>query len=87
MSIKLSESNVNNDLDDIKFSISQDLFNNFVDTLLLQQLLERNDISNETRSLLEEFFVKIRDQFVLKFSLDNRSQIEELKKILFTINK
>lgn len=71
-------------LNDLRFNITEDMNNMFIEVLMLRQMLKENKLSNKDRKLLEKELKELTTLFVMEFKKNN---VEERKLYNELINK
>ncbi|MCI8545160.1 MAG: hypothetical protein HFH09_02900 [Bacilli bacterium] len=64
------------DFQNLRFNITEDMNNTFIELLLTKQMLENKKTKKKDRQLLEEHLNNLKNQFVLDFRKNN---VEERK--------
>ena len=73
-----------NKLNDLRFNITEDMNNMFIEVVMLRQMLKENKLSNKDRKLLEKELKELTTLFVMEFKKKN---VEERKLYNELINK
>ena len=63
-------------LNDLRFNITDDMNNMFIEVVMLRQMLKENKLSNKDRKLLEKELKELTTLFVMEFKKNN---VEERK--------
>ena len=71
-------------LNDLRFNITEDMNNMFIEVVMLRQMLKENKLSNKDRKLLEKELTVLTTLFVMEFKKNN---VEERKLYNELINK
>ena len=71
-------------LNDLRFNITEDMNNIFIEVVMLRQMLKENKLSNKDRRLLEKELKELTTLFVMEFKKNN---VEERKLYNKLINK
>ena len=71
-------------LNDLRFNITEDMNNMFIEVVMLRQMLIENKLSNKDRKLLEKELTELTTLFVMEFKKNN---VEERKLYNELINK
>lgn len=71
-------------LNDLRFNITEDMNNIFIEIVMLRQMLKENKLSNKDRKLLEKELKELTTLFVMEFKKNN---VEERKLYNELINK
>ncbi len=71
-------------LNDLRFNITEDMNNIFIEVVMLRQMLKENKLSNKDRKLLEKELKELTTLFVMEFKKNN---VEERKLYNELINK
>ncbi len=71
-------------LNDLRFNITEDMNNMFIEVVMLRQMLKENKLSNKDRKLLEKELKELTTLFVMEFKKNN---VEERKLYNKLINK
>lgn len=71
-------------LNDLRFNITEDMNNMFIEVVMLRQMLKENKLSNKDRKLLEKELKELTTLFVMEFKKNN---VEERKLYNELINK
>ncbi len=71
-------------LNDLRFNITEDMNNIFIEVVMLRQMLKENKLSNKDRKLLEKELKELTTLFVMEFKKNN---VEERKLYNKLINK
>lgn len=74
----------NTKLNDLRFNITEDMNNMFIEAVMLRQMLKENKLSNKDRKLLEKELKELTTLFVMEFKKNN---VEERKLYNELINK
>lgn len=74
----------NTKLNDLRFNITEDMNNMFIEVVMLRQMLKENKLSNKDRKLLEKELKELTTLFVMEFKKNN---VEERKLYNELINK
>lgn len=74
----------NTKLNDLRFNITEDMNNMFIEVVMLRQMLKENKLSNNDRKLLEKELKELTTLFVMEFKKNN---VEERKLYNELINK
>ncbi len=74
----------NTKLNDLRFNITEDMNNMFIEVVMLRQMLKENKLSNKDRKLLEKELTELTTLFVMEFKKNN---VEERKLYNELINK
>lgn len=74
----------NTKLNDLRFNITEDMNNMFIEVVMLRQMLKENKLSNKDRKLLEKELKELTALFVMEFKKNN---VEERKLYNELINK
>lgn len=74
----------NTKLNDLRFNITEDMNNMFIEVVMLRQMLKENKLSNKDRKLLEKELTELTTLFVMEFKKNNA---EERKLYNELINK
>lgn len=74
----------NTDLTNLRFNITEDMNNMFIEVVMLRQMLKENKLSNKDRKLLEKELTELTTLFVIEFKKNN---VEERKLYNELINK
>lgn len=59
------------DFKNLRFNITEDMNNTFIELLLTKQMLENKKLKKKDRQLLEEHLNSLKTQFVLDFRKNN----------------
>lgn len=59
------------DFTNLRFNITEDMNNTFIELLLTKQMLESKKLKKKDKQLLEEHLNNLRNQFVLDFRKNN----------------
>lgn len=71
-------------LNDLRFNITEDMNNMFIEVVMLRQMLKENKLSDKDRKLLEKELKELTTLFVMEFKKNN---VEERKLYNELINK
>lgn len=71
-------------LSELRFNITEDMNNMFIEVAMLRQMLKENKLSNKDRKLLEKELKELTTLFVMEFKKNN---VEERKLYNELINK
>ena len=71
-------------LNDLRFNITEDMNNMFIEVVMLRQMLKENKLSNKDRKLLEKELTELTTLFVMEFK---KNDVEERKLYNELINK
>lgn len=71
-------------LNDLRFNITEDMNNMFIEVVMLRQMLKENKLSNKDRKLFEKELKELTTLFVMEFKKNN---VEERKLYNELINK
>lgn len=71
-------------LNDLRFNITEDMNNMFIEVVMLRQMLKENKLSSKDRKLLEKELKELTTLFVMEFKKNN---VEERKIYNELINK
>lgn len=71
-------------LNDLRFNITDDMNNMFIEVVMLRQMLKENKLSIKDRKLLEKELKELTTLFVMEFKKNN---VEERKIYNELINK
>lgn len=71
-------------LNDLRFNITEEMNNMFIEVVMLRQMLKENKLSNKDRKLLEKELKELTTLFVMEFKKNN---VEERKLYNELINK
>ena len=71
-------------LNDLRFNITEDMNNMFIEVVMLRQMLKENKLSNKDRKLLEKELKELTTLFVMEFKKNN---VEDRKLYNELINK
>ena len=71
-------------LNDLRFNITEDMNNMFIEVVMLRQMLKENKLSIKDRKLLEKELKELTTLFVMEFKKNN---VEERKLYNKLINK
>lgn len=71
-------------LNDLRFNITEDMNNMFIEVVMLRQMIKENKLSNKDRRLLEKELKELTTLFVMEFKKNN---VEERKLYNKLINK
>ena len=71
-------------LNDLRFNITEEMNNMFIEVVMLRQMLKENKLSNKDRKLLEKELTELTTLFVMEFKKNN---VEERKLYKELINK
>lgn len=74
----------NTKLNDLRFNITEDMNNMFIEVVMLRQMLKENKLSNKDKKLLEKELTELTTLFVMEFKKNN---VEERKLYNELINK
>ena len=74
----------NTKLNDLRFNITEDMNNMFIEVVMLRQMLKENKLSNKDRKLLEKELTELTTLFVMELKKNN---VEERKLYNELINK
>ena len=74
----------NTKLNDLRFNITEDMNNMFIEVVMLRQMLKENKLSSKDRKLLEKELKELTTLFVMEFKKNN---VEERKLYNELINK
>lgn len=74
----------NTKLNDLRFNITDDMNNMFIEVVMLRQMLKENKLSIKDRKLLEKELKELTTLFVMEFKKNN---VEERKIYNELINK
>lgn len=74
----------NTKLNDLRFNITEDMNNMFIEVVMLRQMLKENKLSSKDRKLLEKELKELTTLFVMEFKKNN---VEERKIYNELINK
>ena len=74
----------NTKLNDLRFNITEDMNNMFIEVVMLRQMLKENKLSIKDRKLLEKELTELTTLFVMEFKKNN---VEERKLYNELINK
>ena len=74
----------NTKLNDLRFNITEDMNNMFIEVVMLRQMLIENKLSNKDRKLLEKELKELTTLFIMEFKKNN---VEERKLYNELINK
>ncbi len=66
----------NTKLNDLRFNITEDMNNMFIEVVMLRQMLKENKLSSKDRKLLEKELKELTTLFVMEFKKNN---VEERK--------
>lgn len=71
-------------LNDLRFNITEEMNNMFIEVVMLRQMLKENKLSSKDRKLLEKELKELTTLFVMEFKKNN---VEERKIYNELINK
>lgn len=71
-------------LNDLRFNITEEMNNMFIEVVMLRQMLKENKLSNKDKKLLEKELKELTTLFVMEFKKNN---VEERKLYNELINK
>lgn len=72
------------ELEDLRFKITEDMSNMFIEIITIRQILKENKVSKKDKKLLEKELKELTELFVLEFRKNN---VEERKLYNELMNK
>ena len=63
-------------INDLRFNITEDMNNMFIEVVMLRQMLKENKLSNKDRKLLEKELKELTTLFVMEFKKNNVKERE-----------
>ena len=72
------------DINDLRFAITEDMSNMFIEIITIRQMLKENMLSKKDKALFEEELKELTTLFILEFRKHN---VEERKKYNELMNK
>lgn len=72
------------ELKDLRFKITEDMSNMFIEVITIRQILKENKVSKKEKKLLEKELKELTELFVLEFRKNN---VEERKLYNELMNK
>ena len=64
------------EFDDLRFNISNEMHNMFVEILTIKQILKENKLSKKDKKLFEKELKELTTLFVMEFRKNNTEQIK-----------
>lgn len=61
-------------LDELRFNVSEDMNNMFIEILLIKEMLENKNNKGKERELLQKQFDKLTKAFVIEFRKNNKKE-------------
>lgn len=71
-----------NEFDDLRFNISNEMHNMFVEILTIKQILKENKLSKKDRKLFEKELKELTTLFVMEFRKNNTEQIKTYNELV-----
>lgn len=72
------------DINDLRFTITEDMSNMFIEIITIRQMLKENKLSKKYKALFEKELKELTTLFILEFRKNN---VEERKKYNELMNK
>ena len=72
------------DINDIRFTITEDMSNMFIEIITIRQMLKENNLNKKDKALFEKELKELTTLFILEFRKHN---VEERKKYNELMNK
>lgn len=72
------------DINDLRFTITKDMSNMFIEIITIRQMLKENKLSKKDKALFEKELKELTTLFILEFRKNN---VEERKKYNELMNK
>ena len=69
-------------LNDLRFNITEDMNNIFIEVVMLRQMLKENKLSNKDRKLLEKELKELTTLFVMEFKKNNVEERQLYNKLI-----
>lgn len=76
------ENEVKNAFKDLRFNITEEMYNTMLQMLILHQMLEENNPTKKEQRLLEKRLKKLQYHFTYELQLHNSLQIEIFRKFI-----
>jgi len=71
-----------NEFDDLRFNISNEMHNMFVEILTIKQILKENKLSKKDKKLFEKELKELTTLFVMEFRKNNTEQIKTYNELV-----
>ena len=71
-----------NEFDDLRFNISNEMHNMFVEILTIKQILKENKLSKKDKKLFENELKELTTLFVMEFRKNNTEQIKTYNELV-----
>lgn len=70
------------EFDDLRFNISNEMHNMFVEILTIKQILKENKLSKKDKKLFEKELKELTTLFVMEFRKNNTEQIKTYNELV-----
>lgn len=70
------------EFDDLRFNISNEMHNMFVEILTIKQILKENKLSKKDKELFEKELKELTTLFVMEFRKNNTEQIKNYNELV-----
>ena len=70
------------EFDDLRFNISNEMHNMFVEILTIKQILKENKLSKKDKKLFEKELTELTTLFVMEFRKNNTEQIKTYNELV-----
>ena len=70
------------EFDDLRFNISNEMLNMFVEILTIKQILKENKLSKKDKKLFEKELKELTTLFVMEFRKNNTEQIKTYNELV-----
>lgn len=70
------------EFDDLRFNISNEMHNMFVEILTIKQILKENKLSKKDKELFEKELKELTTLFVMEFRKNNTEQIKTYNELV-----
>ena len=67
-------------MNDIEFNLTDDMIDIFNNIMNIKEELKNKNINQSKKKELENQFIKLRNEFILEFRLNNKEQIDKYNK-------
>lgn len=71
-----------NEFDDLRFNISNEMHNMFIEILTIKQILKENKLSKKDKKLFEKELKELTTLFVMEFRKNNTEQIKNYNELV-----
>lgn len=69
-------------LNDLRFNITEDMNNMFIEVVMLRQMLKENKLSKKDKKLFEKELKELTTLFVMEFRKNNTEQIKTYNELV-----